>query len=39
MTDGVDADAGQFASSAVSVGLGTVAAGASRIITFQVVID
>ncbi|MET1111995.1 MAG: hypothetical protein ABWX67_10770 [Allosphingosinicella sp.] len=39
LTDAADADAGSFTGTAVNVGLGTVAAGATRTITFQVKID
>jgi uncharacterized repeat protein (TIGR01451 family) len=39
LTDAADSDAGSFTGSAISVGLGTVAAGATRTITFQVKID
>ena len=39
LTDASDADAGTFGSGAISVGLGTVAAGASHEIKFQVGID
>lgn len=38
-TDAADTDAGAFASSAVSVAIGTAAAGSSHIVTFQVRID
>ncbi|HEX9964397.1 MAG TPA: DUF11 domain-containing protein [Allosphingosinicella sp.] len=39
LTDAADADAGSFTGTAISVGLGTLAAGATRTITFQVKID
>jgi uncharacterized repeat protein (TIGR01451 family) len=39
LTDAADADSGSFTGTAVNVGLGTVAAGATRTITFQVKID
>lgn len=39
LTDAADADPGAFNGSAVAVGLGTVAAGATRTIKFQVKID
>lgn len=39
LTDSADADAGSFTGTAISVGLGTVAAGATKTITFQVKID
>jgi uncharacterized repeat protein (TIGR01451 family) len=39
LTDSADADAGSFTGSGISVGLGTVAAGTTRTITFQVKID
>jgi uncharacterized repeat protein (TIGR01451 family) len=39
LTDAADADAGTFTGTAVNVGLGTVAAGATKTITFQVKID
>lgn len=39
LTDAADADSGSFTGTAISVGLGTVAAGATRTITFQVKID
>lgn len=39
LSDANDADAGQFTGSAISVGLGNVAAGGSHTITFQVGID
>jgi len=39
LTDSADADAGRFTGSAVQVGLGSVGAGTSRTITFQVEID
>jgi len=39
LTDVADADAGAFTGSGIAVGLGTVAAGATRTITFQVKID
>jgi uncharacterized repeat protein (TIGR01451 family) len=39
LTDAADADAGSFTGTAISVGLGTVAAGATKTITFQVKID
>ena len=39
LTDSVDADAGSFTGNAITVGLGTLAAGATRTITFQVKID
>jgi uncharacterized repeat protein (TIGR01451 family) len=39
LTDAADADAGSFTGSAISVGLGTVAAGTTKTITFQVKID
>lgn len=39
LSDASDSDAGAFASGAISVGLGTVAAGASHDVTFQVGID
>jgi uncharacterized repeat protein (TIGR01451 family) len=38
-TDASDSDAGRFTGSAVAVSLGTVAAGATKTITFQVKID
>ncbi len=39
LTDAADADSGQFTGTGISVGLGNVAAGATRTITFQVKID
>jgi uncharacterized repeat protein (TIGR01451 family) len=39
LTDAADADPGSFAGNAINVGLGTVAAGATKTITFQVKID
>jgi uncharacterized repeat protein (TIGR01451 family) len=39
LTDAADADAGSFTGTAINVGLGTVAAGATKTITFQVKID
>jgi uncharacterized repeat protein (TIGR01451 family) len=39
LTDSADADSGSFTGTAINVGLGTVAAGATRTITFQVKID
>jgi uncharacterized repeat protein (TIGR01451 family) len=39
LTDAADADSGSFTGTAINVGLGTVAAGATRTITFQVKID
>ncbi|HEY0130805.1 MAG TPA: hypothetical protein VGB57_05315 [Allosphingosinicella sp.] len=39
LTDSADADQGSFTGTAVTVGLGTVAAGATKTITFQVKID
>jgi uncharacterized repeat protein (TIGR01451 family) len=39
LTDAADADAGQFTGTGIEVGLGTVAAGSTRTITFQVKID
>lgn len=39
LTDAADADAGRFTGTAIDVGLGTVAAGTTRTITFQVRID
>jgi len=39
LTDAADADAGRFTGSAIAVALGSVAAGTSRTITFQVEID
>lgn len=39
LTDSADADAGSFTGTAINVGLGTVAAGTTRTITFQVRID
>ncbi len=39
LTDAADADAGRFGSNAVTVGLGTVAAGGSHTVTFQVSIN
>ena len=39
LTDSADADSGSFSGAAVNVALGTVAAGATRTITFQVKID
>ncbi|HEX6377230.1 MAG TPA: hypothetical protein VFZ91_16080 [Allosphingosinicella sp.] len=39
LTDAADADAGSFTGTAISVGLGTVAAGTTRTVTFQVKID
>lgn len=39
LSDGADADAGRFTGSGVAVSLGSVAAGSSRTITFQVAID
>jgi uncharacterized repeat protein (TIGR01451 family) len=39
LTDSADADAGSFTGTAINVGLGTLAAGATKTITFQVKID
>ena len=39
LTDAADADSGSFTGTAINVGLGTLAAGATRTITFQVKID
>lgn len=39
LTDSADADSGSFTGTAIDVGLGTVAAGATRTVTFQVKID
>jgi uncharacterized repeat protein (TIGR01451 family) len=39
LTDATDADAGRFTGSAIAVGLGTLATGTSRTITFKVKID
>jgi hypothetical protein len=39
LSDAADADAGEFTGSGVAVRLGTVAAGATRTVTFQVAID
>jgi len=39
LTDAADADAGRFTGTGVSVGLGNVAAGTTKTITFQVKID
>ena len=39
LTDAADADAGRFTGTGIAVGLGTVAAGTSRTITFKVKID
>ena len=39
LTDAADADAGRFTGSGIAVALGSVGAGASRTITFQVEID
>jgi uncharacterized repeat protein (TIGR01451 family) len=39
LTDAADADAGRFTGTGIAVSLGTLAAGASRSITFQVKID
>ena len=39
LTDAADADAGRFTGSGIAVALGSVAAGTSRTITFQVEID
>jgi uncharacterized repeat protein (TIGR01451 family) len=39
LSDAADADAGAFTGTGISVGLGTVAAGSSRTVTFQVTID
>ncbi|MEA3052936.1 MAG: hypothetical protein QOG72_1839 [Sphingomonadales bacterium] len=39
LTDAADADSGSFSGTAISVGLGTVAAGTTKTITFQVKID
>ena len=39
LTDSADADAGSFTGTAISVALGTLAAGTTRTITFQVKID
>jgi uncharacterized repeat protein (TIGR01451 family) len=39
LTDAADADAGSFTGTGIAVGLGTVAAGGTRTITFQVKID
>ncbi|HYI48469.1 MAG TPA: hypothetical protein VEX35_08400 [Allosphingosinicella sp.] len=39
LSDAADADAGEFTGSEIAVRLGTVAAGATRTVTFQVAID
>lgn len=39
LTDAADADAGQFASNAITVSLGTVPGGQTRTVTFQVTIN
>lgn len=39
LTDAADADSGSFTGTGIAVGLGTVAAGTTRTITFQVKID
>ena len=39
LSDAADADAGEYTGSGIAVRLGTVAAGASRTVTFQVAID
>jgi hypothetical protein len=39
LTDAVDADAGEFTGGGIAVRLGTVPAGATRTVTFQVAID
>ena len=39
LSDAEDGDAGRFASSSIAVGLGTLASGASRTVTFKVKID
>ena len=39
LTDAADADAGSFTGTGIAVGLGTVAAGTTKTITFQVKID
>jgi uncharacterized repeat protein (TIGR01451 family) len=39
LSDAVDADAGEFTGSGIAVRLGTVAAGATRTVTFQAKID
>ncbi|HYG48585.1 MAG TPA: hypothetical protein VD846_11680 [Allosphingosinicella sp.] len=39
LTDSADADSGSFTGTAISVALGTLAAGATRTITFQVKVD
>jgi len=39
LSDAADADAGEYEGSGIAVRLGTVAAGASRTVTFQVAID
>jgi uncharacterized repeat protein (TIGR01451 family) len=39
VTDAADADAGEYTGTGIAVRLGTVAAGASRTVTFQVTID
>jgi uncharacterized repeat protein (TIGR01451 family) len=39
LTDSADADAGSFTGTGISVGLGTVAAGSTRTVTFKVKID
>ena len=39
LTDADDADSGKFTGTGISVGLGTLAAGASRTVTFKVKID
>ncbi|HEX8571519.1 MAG TPA: hypothetical protein VF759_02075 [Allosphingosinicella sp.] len=39
LTDAADSDSGRFTGTAIEVGLGTVAAGSTRTITFQVKID
>ena len=38
-TDAADADSGSFNGTGISVGLGTVAAGTTRTVTFKVKID
>ena len=39
VSDAADADAGEYTGSGIAVRLGTVAAGATRTVTFQVAID
>ena len=39
LTDNADADAGEFTGSGIAVRLGSVAAGSTRVVTFQVAID